>query len=55
MTVREHSTLGDEEGGQKFTSADEEVLVLFAAQSGNGARQRTHQDERRARGRPWRR
>ena len=33
MTVREHSTLGDEEGGQEFTSADEEVLVLFAAQA----------------------
>ena len=52
MTVREHSTLGDEEGGQEFTSADEEVLVLFAAQSGDGARQRTHQDERRARADP---
>ena len=33
MTVREHSTLGDEEGGQEFTSTDEEVLVLFAAQA----------------------
>ena len=42
--------LGDKEGGQEFTSADEEVLVLFAAQAATTiANARTHQDERRAR------
>ena len=42
--------LGDKEGGQEFTSEDEEVLVLFAAQAATAiANARTHQDERRAR------
>ena len=42
--------LGDKKGGQEFTSEDEEVLVLFAAQAATAiANARTHQDERRAR------
>ena len=42
--------LGDKVGGQEFTSEDEEVLVLFAAQAATAiANARTHQDERRAR------
>ena len=49
VTVREHSTLGDEEGGQEFTSADEEALVLFAAQAATAARQRAT----RTSGAPW--
>ena len=42
--------LGDKEGGQEFTSEDEEVLMLFAAQAATAiANARTHQDEQRAR------
>ncbi|MXY23013.1 MAG: response regulator [Acidobacteria bacterium] len=42
--------LGGKEGGQQFTSADEEVLVLFASQAATAiANARTHRDERRAR------
>ena len=42
--------LGHKEGGQEFTSEDEEVLVLFASQAALAiANARTHQNERRAR------
>ncbi len=42
--------LGEKEGGKEFTSADEEVLVLFASQAATAiANARTHRDERRAR------
>ena len=42
--------LTEKEGGQEFTSADEEVLVLFASQAAAAiANARTHRDERRAR------
>ena len=42
--------LGEKEGGQEFTSADEEVLVLFASQAAIAiANARTYRDERRAR------
>ncbi len=42
--------LAGKEGGQEFTSADEEVLVLFASQAAAAiANARTHRDERRAR------
>ena len=42
--------LGDKEGGQEFSSEDEEVLLLFAAQAAAAiANARTHQDEQRAR------
>ena len=42
--------LADKEGGQEFTSADEEVLVLFASQAAAAiANARTHRDERRTR------
>ena len=42
--------LGEKEGGPEFTSADEEVLVLFASQAATAiANARTHRDERRAR------
>ena len=42
--------LGDKEGGQEFTSEDEEVLVLFASQAATAiANARTHQNEQRAR------
>ena len=42
--------LAEKEGGQEFTSADEEGLVLFAAQAATAvANARTHRAERRAR------
>ena len=42
--------LGHKEGGQEFTSEDEEVLVLFASQAATAiANARTQQNERRAR------
>ena len=42
--------LADKEGGQEFTSADEEVLVLFASQAATAiANARTYREERRAR------
>ena len=42
--------LGDKEGGQEFTSEDEEVLVLFASQAATAiANARTYQQEQRAR------
>ena len=43
--------LGGKAGGEKFTSEDEEVLVLFAAQAAAAVvNARKHRDERRARG-----
>ncbi len=43
--------LGGKEGGEKFTSEDEEVLVLFASQAAAAVvNARKHRDERRARG-----
>ena len=45
-----HFFLGEKEGGQEFTSADEEILVLFGAQAATAiAHARTHRDEQRAR------
>ncbi len=42
--------LAEKEGGQAFTDADEEVLVLFASQAATAiANARTHRDEQRAR------
>ena len=42
--------LGKKEGGREFSGADEEVLLLFAAQAATAiANARTHRDERRAR------
>ena len=42
--------LAEKEGGHEFTSADEDVLVLFASQAATAiANARTHRDERRAR------
>ncbi len=42
--------LAEKEGGQEFTSADEEVLVLFASQAATAiANARTHRAEQRAR------
>ena len=42
--------LGGKEGGQEFTSEDEEVLALFASQAATAiANARTHQNEQRAR------
>ncbi len=42
--------LAESEGGDGFTAADEEVLVLFASQAATAiANARTHRDERRAR------
>ena len=42
--------LGGKEDGRDFTPADEEILVLFAAQAATEiANARTHRDERRAR------
>ena len=42
--------LGEKKNGQEFTSADEEVLTLFASQAAAAiANARTHRDERRAR------
>ena len=42
--------LGEKEGGPEFTSADEQVLVLFASQAATAiTNARTHRDERRAR------
>ena len=43
--------LGGKEGGEKFTSEDEAVLVLFASQAAAAVvNARKHRDERRARG-----
>ena len=43
--------LGGKTGGEKFTSEDEEILVLFAAQAAAAiVNARKHRDERRARG-----
>jgi len=45
-----HFFLAEKGGGQEFTSADEEVLVLFASQAATAiSNARTHRDERRAR------
>ena len=45
-----HFFLAEKEGGQEFTSADEEVLVLFASQAATAiANGRTHREEQRAR------
>ena len=45
-----HFFLGGKEGGQAFTTEDEEVLVLFASQAATAiANARTHRDEQRAR------
>ena len=42
--------LAEKEGGRKFTSADEEVMTLFAAQAATAiANARAHRDEQRAR------
>ena len=42
--------LGDKEGGQEFTSEDEQVLLLFASQAATAiANARAHRDEQRAR------
>ena len=42
--------LGEKEGGREFTSDDEEVLTLFAAQAATAiANARAHREERRAR------
>ena len=42
--------VGDKEGGEEFTDADEEILVLFASQAATAiANARTYRDERRAR------
>ena len=42
--------LAGKEGGEEFTDADEEVLMLFASQAATAlANARTHRDERRAR------
>ena len=42
--------LGEKEGGPEFTSADEQVLVLFASQAATAiTNARTHRNERRAR------
>ena len=43
--------LGDKEGGEEFTSEDEEVLMLFAAQAATAiTNARAYRDEQRARG-----
>ncbi len=45
-----HFFLAEREGGDGFTAADEEVLMLFASQAATAiANARTHRDERRAR------
>ena len=42
--------LAEKEGGQEFTDADEEILVLFASQAATAiSNARTHRDEQRAR------
>ena len=42
--------LGEKEGGQDFTSEDEEILVMFAAQAATAiANARKHREEQRAR------
>ena len=42
--------LGNKEGGQDFTSEDEEILLMFAAQAATAiANARRHQEEQRAR------
>ena len=45
-----HVFVGDREGGEEFTRADEETLVMFASQAALViANARTHREERRAR------
>ncbi|MCY3598605.1 MAG: response regulator [Gemmatimonadetes bacterium] len=45
-----HFFLAEKEGGEEFTDADEEVLMLFASQAATAiANARAHRDERRAR------
>ncbi len=45
-----HFFLGDKEGGEAFTTEDEEILVLFASQAATAiANARTHRDVERAR------
>ena len=45
-----HFFLAEKEGGQEFTSADEEALLLFASQAATAiANARAHREERRAR------
>ena len=45
-----HFFLGEKEGGQEFTSEDEEILVLFGAQAATAmANASTYRDEQRAR------
>ena len=45
-----HIFVGDKEGGEEFTKADEETLVTFASQATLViANARTHRQERRAR------
>ena len=45
-----HFFLAEKEGGLEFSSADEEILMLFASQAATAiANARTHRDERRAR------
>ena len=45
-----HFFLAEKDGGQEFTSEDEEVLVLFASQAATAiANARTHRAEQRAR------
>ena len=45
-----HFFLAAKESGEEFTSADEELLMLFASQAATAiANARTHRDERRAR------
>ncbi len=45
-----HVFVGDKEGGEEFTRADEETLVMFASQAALViANARTHREERRAR------
>ena len=45
-----HIFVGDKDGGEEFTQADEETLVMFAAQAALViANARTHREERQAR------
>ena len=45
-----HVFVGDKDGGEKFTRADEETLVMFASQAALViANARTHREERKAR------
>ena len=48
-----HVFVGDKDGGEEFSQADQETLVMFAAQAALViANARTLREERRARGRP---